>query len=61
MLVVERDVQNQLGVDAGDSPLGFRRGEARLEPTDGPLLAFGDPPNVRELSGADGAEQHLRR
>jgi hypothetical protein len=24
------------------------------------LLSFGEPPNVRQLSGPDGAEQHLR-
>jgi len=58
---VECALEDQLRVDRDDPALGLGRAEPRLEPPDRPLLAFGDPPNVRELSGADGAEQHLRR
>ncbi|MBI1735453.1 MAG: hypothetical protein HYR51_09790 [Candidatus Rokubacteria bacterium] len=59
--VVERAVQDELGVDAGDASLRFRRGQARLQPAHRPLLAFGEPPNVRQRSGADRAQQHLDR
>ena len=58
---VERALEDQLRVDADDPALGLRGAEPGLEPLDRPLLAFGEPPNVRELSGADGAEEHLGR
>lgn len=59
--LVERAGDDDLGVDAGDPSLGFGGAEARLESAEWPLLSFGEPPNVRELSGPDGGEQHLRR
>jgi hypothetical protein len=59
--IVERSGDDDLGVDAGNPSLGFGGAQARLESADWPLLSFGEPPNVRQLSGSDGAEQHLRR
>jgi hypothetical protein len=59
--IVERSGHDDLGVDAGDPSLGFSGVKARLESGEWPLLSFGEPPNVRQLSGSDGAEQHLRR
>ena len=59
--VVERSGDDDLGVDAGDASLGFGGAQPRLEPAEWPLLSFGEPPNVGQLSGADGAEQHLGR
>jgi hypothetical protein len=61
LCVVERSGDDDLGVDAGDPSLSFGGAEARLESAEWPLLSFGEPPNVRQLSGPDGAEQHLRR
>jgi hypothetical protein len=61
LLVIQDAADDQLRLDAGDATLRFRGGEPGFEPAKRPLLAFGEPPNVRELSGADGAEQHLRR
>jgi len=59
--IVERSGDDDLGVDAGDPSLSFGGAQARLESTEWPLLPFGEPPNVRQLSGPDGAEEHLRR
>jgi hypothetical protein len=59
--LVERSADDDLGVDADDPSLGFGGAEARLASAERPFLSFGEPPNVRQLSGADGAEQHLRR
>jgi hypothetical protein len=59
--IVERAGDDDLGVDAGDPSLGFGGAQARLESAERPLLSLGEPPNVRQLSGPDGAEQHLRR
>jgi hypothetical protein len=59
--IVERSGDDDLGVDAGDPSLGFGGAKARFESAEWPLLSFGEPPNVRQLSGPDGAEQHLRR
>ena len=58
--IVEGTVDEQLSLDAGDLPLSLRRGEASLDPAQHPLLALGEPPNVADTSGADGAEQQLR-
>jgi hypothetical protein len=58
--IVERSGDDDLGVDAGDPSLGFGGAKARFESAEWPLLSFGEPPNVRQLSGPDGAEQHLR-
>src|SRR6266849_10615173 len=59
--VVEGTFQDQLRVDRDDAALGLRGPQSGLEPSDRPLSPFGEPPNVRELSGADGPEEHLRR
>jgi hypothetical protein len=59
--VVERSGDDDLGVDAGDPALGLGGAQTRLASAERPLLSFGEPPNVRQLSGADGAEQHLGR
>jgi len=57
--LVEGAVQDQLCVDGHDAPLSLRGAEPGLEAPDRPLPAFGDPPNVGELSSADGPQQHL--
>ena len=53
---VEHALEDQLRLDADDAALGFRGSEPGFKPPDRPLSAFGEPPNIRELSGADGAE-----
>jgi len=59
--VVEGALEDQLRVDPDDAALRLRRAQSGLEPANRPLSPFGEPPNVRELSGADGPEQHLGR
>jgi hypothetical protein len=58
--LIERAGQNQLGVDGRNPSLRLGRRESRLEVVDRPLLAFGEPPNRRDLSGADGTQEHFR-
>src|SRR5262245_45349462 len=54
--VVERTVQDQLSIDRDEPALRLRRVESGREATENPLMSFGEPPNVGERSGADGAQ-----
>src|SRR5204863_6981041 len=59
--VVEGPFQDQLRVDRDDAALSLGGLQSSFEPSDRPLSPFGEPPNVRELSGADGSEEHFGR
>src|SRR5262245_28264989 len=59
--LVETAVEDQLRLDGHDAPLRLRGLQSRLEPSNRPLAPFGEPPNVGELSGADGPQQHFGR
>jgi hypothetical protein len=61
LCVVEGALEDQLRVDGYEPTLRLGRSKSSRELPEGPLLSLGEPPNVGELSGADGAEEHLGR
>jgi hypothetical protein len=61
LLAVEGAAQDQLERDGRDLPLRRLTGEPRLQPVQGPLLAFGVQPNREGRSGAERGEPEVDR